>query len=142
VLTVHGDGEQTRDYTFVEDAVEATALVVAAPQAVGDVFNIGTGVETSVNTLAQEILALSGGASRIEHLDRRDIDNIRRRALSPEKIRVRLGWQPRVRLREGLKATAAAQRAATAHARTAGPAAAGAVGAASGAGIGRGRQTS
>ena len=141
VLTVHGDGEQTRDYTFVEDAVEATALVVSAPQAVGDVFNIGTGIETSVNTLAQEILALMGGPSRIEHLDRRDIDNIRRRALSPEKIRVRLGWQPRVRLREGLRATAAAQRTAPAHACATGPTAAGSVGVGSGAGIGRGRAT-
>ena len=138
VLTVHGDGEQTRDYTYVDDAVEGTALVLAAPQAVGDVFNIGTGVETSVNVLAQEIVALSGGVSRIEYLDRRDIDNIRRRALSPEKIRVRLGWQPRVRLREGLRATAAAQRAASAHAPAAAPQAQGPLASGSGAGIGRG----
>lgn len=145
VLTVHGDGEQTRDYTFVDDAVEGTALVVAAPQAVGDVFNIGTGVETSVNVLAQEIVTLIGGPSRIEHLDRRDIDNIRRRALSPEKIRVRLGWQPRVRLREGLRATAAAQRAASERAHIAAPTAPTAPGPlATGAvvGVGRGRPTS
>ena len=102
-LTVHGDGEQTRDYTYVADAVEGTVLAAVAPQALGDVFNIGTGVETSVNTLAQEIVALYGGRARVEHIDRRDIDDIRRRALSPEKIRVRLGWQPRVRLREGLR---------------------------------------
>jgi UDP-glucose 4-epimerase len=102
-LTVHGDGEQTRDYTYVDDAVEGTVMTAVAPQAIGDVFNIGTGVETSVNTLASEISALYGDRTRIEHVDRRDIDNIRRRALSPEKIRVRLGWQPRVRLREGLR---------------------------------------
>jgi UDP-glucose 4-epimerase len=108
-LTIHGDGEQTRDYTYVDDAVEGTLRAAAAPQAVGDVFNIGTGVETSVNTLAHEIRALSGGRARIEYIDRRDIDNIRRRALSPEKIRVRLGWQPQVRLREGLQRTAAAR---------------------------------
>jgi UDP-glucose 4-epimerase len=108
-LTVHGDGEQTRDYTFVDDAVEGTLRAAAAPQAMGDLFNIGTGVETSVNTLAQEICALMGGGAPIEYIDRRDIDNIRRRALSPEKIRVRLGWQPQVRLREGLQRTARAR---------------------------------
>jgi nucleoside-diphosphate-sugar epimerase len=111
-LTIHGDGEQTRDYTFVGDAIEATVLAAVSPKALGDVFNIGTGVETSVNALAQEIGTLAGGAVRIEYLDRRDIDNIRRRALNPEKIRVRLGWMPQVRLREGLRRTFAWQRAA------------------------------
>lgn len=104
-MTVHGDGEQTRDYTFVHDAVEATVLAGVSPKALGDVFNVGTGVETSVNTLAQEISRLFGGGLEVRHIDRRDIDNIRRRALSPEKIRVRLGWQPRIRLREGLRRT-------------------------------------
>lgn len=104
-LTVHGDGEQTRDYTYVRDAVEGTVLAAVSPKALGDVFNIGSGVETSVNTLAQEICALVGGDLPVEHLDRRDIDNIRRRALSPEKIRVRLGWLPQTRVREGLRRT-------------------------------------
>ncbi len=84
-LAVHGDGEQTRDYAYVNDAVEGTLRATAAPQALGDVFNIGTGVETSVNTLAHEIRALTGGRARIEYIDRRDIDNIRRRALSPKR---------------------------------------------------------
>lgn len=110
-LTVHGDGEQTRDYTYVLDAVQATVIAATSPKALGDVFNIGTGVETSVNTLAQEVKAIFGGASVIEHIDRRDIDNIRRRVLSPEKIRMRLGWTPQVRVREGLRRTAEYMRA-------------------------------
>jgi UDP-glucose 4-epimerase len=110
-MTIHGDGEQTRDYTYVDDAVEGTVMAAVAPQALGDVFNIGTGVETSVNVLAREIAALFGGAVPIEYLDRRDIDNIRRRSLSAEKIRVRLGWQPRVRLKDGLRRTVEARRA-------------------------------
>ena len=110
-LTVHGDGEQTRDYTYIDDVVEATALAAASPKALGDVFNIGTGVETSVNALAEEIARLAGADSDIEHVDRRDIDNIRRRALSPEKIRLRLGWQPQFRLREGLRRTIEHERA-------------------------------
>lgn len=105
-LTVHGDGEQTRDYTYVLDAVQATVLAATSPKALGDVFNIGTGVETSVNTLAQEIRGIFGDTVKVEHIDRRDIDNIRRRVLSPEKIRVRLGWTPQIRVREGLRRTA------------------------------------
>jgi UDP-glucose 4-epimerase len=105
-LTIHGDGEQTRDYTYVLDAVQATILAATSPKALGDVFNIGTGVETSVNTLAQEIREIFGDTVEVEHIDRRDIDNIRRRVLSPEKIRVRLGWTPQVRVREGLRRTA------------------------------------
>jgi UDP-glucose 4-epimerase len=108
-LTVHGDGEQTRDYTYVNDAIEATVLAAASPKALGDLFNIGTGVETSVNTLATEIKSLFGNAPEVLYIDRRDIDNIRRRSLSPEKIRVRLGWTPQVSLREGLRQTVAAR---------------------------------
>ena len=104
-LTLHGDGEQTRDYTYVGDAIEATVLAAASPKALGDLFNIGTGVETSVNTLASEINALFGNVSAIHHIDRRDIDNIRRRSLNPEKMRVRLGWVPQVSLRDGLRLT-------------------------------------
>lgn len=120
-LTIHGDGEQTRDYTFVDDAVEATVLAGVSPKALGDVFNIGTGVETSVNRLAEELDRLFGGALAIEHLDRRDIDNIRRRALSPEKIRVRLGWLPEVRVAEGLRRTVESARGARAGIRAAAP---------------------
>lgn len=109
-LTIHGDGEQTRDYTYVQDTVEATVLAAVSPKAIGDVFNVGTGVEVSVNTLAREIATLFDGRPNIEYVDRRDIDNIRRRALSPEKIRVRLGWEPQVRMREGLRRTVDAIR--------------------------------
>lgn len=101
-LTIHGDGEQTRDYTYVDDAIAATILAAASPRAIGDVFNIGTGVETSVNSLAAHVNTMAGGVLTIDHLDRRDIDNIRRRVLSPEKIRTTLGWQPQVLLRDGL----------------------------------------
>jgi len=110
-ITIHGDGEQTRDYTFVGDAVEATVLAAVSPKALGDVFNIGTGIETSVNALAQQIRFLAGTELPFEHLARRDIDNVRRRAVNPEKIRVRLGWVPSVRLGDGLRETLAWVRA-------------------------------
>lgn len=111
-LTIHGDGEQTRDYTYVDDAVEATIMAAVMPQALGDVFNVGTGIETSVNRLAREINALFGDKLEIVYVEKRGIDNIRRRALNPEKIRVRLGWAPTTLLAEGLRRTLEHRRGA------------------------------
>jgi nucleoside-diphosphate-sugar epimerase len=104
-MSIHGDGLQTRDFTFVEDAVEATLLASLRPRAVGEVFNVATGVETSITSMAKTILEVSGRSARIEHLDRRDIDNIRRRVVSIEKIRQALHWVPRFTLTEGLTRT-------------------------------------
>lgn len=104
-LLIHGDGEQTRDFTFVDDAVEATLLAALEPAAVGDVFNVGTGVEYSINTLARLILQVTGSSAGIRHVERRDIDNIPRRAVHIEKARQRLRWTPRVGLPEGLRRT-------------------------------------
>ena len=105
-LQVHGDGEQTRDFTYVDDAVDATLLAGIAPRAEGEVFNVGTGIETSVNELARRIGAAVGRDVEIEHIDRRDIDNIRRRVVNIEKARRMLRWSPQVGLDRGLELTA------------------------------------
>jgi UDP-glucose 4-epimerase len=105
-LNVHGDGQQTRDYTYIDDAVDATMLAAIQPRAEGEVFNVGTGIETSVNDLAAEIGAAVGRGVTIEHIDRRDIDNIRRRVVNIEKARRMLRWSPQVTLRDGLVRTA------------------------------------
>lgn len=104
-LLIHGDGEQTRDFTFVDDAVEATLLAAMEPAAIGDVFNVGTGIEYSINTVARLILEATGSSSELRHVQRRDIDNIPRRAVHIEKARRRLRWAPRVKLAEGLRRT-------------------------------------
>jgi len=105
-VSVHGDGEQTRDYTYVDDAVEATMLAAIHPRAEGEVFNVGTGIETSVNALALEIGVALGKPVDVRHIDRRDIDNIRRRVVNIEKARRMLRWTPQVTLDRGLSATA------------------------------------
>jgi UDP-glucose 4-epimerase len=105
-LQVHGDGEQTRDFTYVDDAVDATLMAAIAPRAEGEVFNVGTGIETSVNQLAWSVGQAVGRPISIEHIDRRDIDNIRRRVVSIEKARRMLRWTPQVTLAEGLRMTA------------------------------------
>jgi UDP-glucose 4-epimerase len=105
-LQIHGDGEQTRDYTFIDDAVDATLLAGMQPRAEGEVFNVGTGIETSVNDLAKLIGEAVHRQIEVEHIDRRDIDNIRRRVVNIEKARRMLRWTPRVTLADGLRQTA------------------------------------
>jgi UDP-glucose 4-epimerase len=105
-LSVHGDGEQTRDYTYVDDAVEATLLAAIRPRAEGEVFNVGTGIETSVNELGLSIGRALGVDVELRHIDRRDIDNIRRRVVNIEKARRMLRWTPQVTLETGLGRTA------------------------------------
>ena len=85
--SIHGDGEQTRDYTYVDDAVEATLPACISPKAIGAVYNVGTGRETSVNQLTYVIAGIAGADLEPAHVDRRDIDNIRRRVVSIERIR-------------------------------------------------------
>jgi UDP-glucose 4-epimerase len=102
---IHGDGEQTRDYTFVEDAVAATLAVAVSPRAIGQAYNVGTGRETSVNRLAALVAEITGSNATPTHVDRRDIDNIRRRVVNIEKIRRELRWIPSNTIEQGLKKT-------------------------------------
>lgn len=104
-IKIHGDGEQTRDYTFVDDAVEATIQAAINPRAIGQIYNIGTGVETSVKRLAEVINAITGSSSKIEYIDKRDIDNIRKRYMNIDKIRHELKFSPLTRLEDGLEKT-------------------------------------
>jgi len=104
-LTIHGDGGQTRDFTYIDDAVDATLLAAVQPRAEGDVFNVGTGIETSVNALTDAIGQAMGRDLIVERIDRRDIDNIRRRVVSIEKARRMLRWSPQVTLEDGLRRT-------------------------------------
>ena len=102
---IHGDGEQTRDYTYVDDAEEATLLATVSPRADGQVYNVGTGRETSVNQLVDAIIRITGKDVTPVHTPRRDIDNIRRRVLGIEKARRELRWAPEVTLESGLRKT-------------------------------------
>lgn len=102
---IHGDGEQTRDFTYVDDAVEATLLAACTPRAEGQVYNVGAGRETSINELARMVIEVTGADVEPVHVDRRDIDNIRRRVLNIEKSRRELRWIPSFTIQEGLRRT-------------------------------------
>lgn len=107
---IHGDGNQTRDFTFIDDAVEATLLAATSDRALGEVFNVGTGAETRVNELAALLARITGCDEPPVHKNRRDVDNIRRRVVNIEKTRRALRWIPETTLEQGLQLTVAWQR--------------------------------
>lgn len=114
-LTVHGDGEQRRCFTYVSDAVEATLRAGNLPEAVGQVFNVGGTEERSVNDLAREILRLTGSSSKIEYVSYEQaygphFADPRRRVPDTSKAARLLGWQPVIGLTEGLAQTIAERR--------------------------------
>ena len=104
-IYIHGDGEQTRDFTFVDDIVEGTLMCTLSPRAEGCIFNLASGVETKVGELAAKIMGLYGKNVKIKNIDKRDIDNIRRRCLNIESMRKRLKWEPSHSLDRGLAVT-------------------------------------
>lgn len=103
-LQIFGDGQQTRDYTFITDAVNATIVAATHSSAIGEVFNVGTGIETSVNQIAH-LLQEKYPEIKIEYIPPRDIDNIRRRYMDINLIQTKLGWEPVVSFDIGLEKT-------------------------------------
>ena len=103
-LAVYGDGTQRRDLTYVDDAVLAFLLAGARKEAVGRIFNVGGDIATLLG-LAKLLVEVSGvGSYRLVPFpqERRAID-IGDYVGDFTRIRERLRWAPRVRLREGLE---------------------------------------
>ena len=111
-LLVFGDGTQQRDFTYVDDAVEAFLLAGASAESDGEVFNVGGEPPMSLGELAELLVELAGAGSwRLVPFpaERRTID-IGDYFADDAKIRSRLGWEPRVGLREGLERSLAYYR--------------------------------
>lgn len=103
-LTVFGDGEQTRDFVFVGDVVMANLLAAAHPAAEGEIFNIATGLATSINQVTRIIKEVSGRESQIEYAPPR-AGEVRHSRATIDKARELLGFSPQVKLKEGLQLT-------------------------------------
>jgi UDP-glucose 4-epimerase len=99
--TIFGDGEQTRDFVYVDDVVEA--FVRATEAGSGALVNIGTGVETSVNRLYESMAGAAGSAAPAIHADARP-GELARSSLDPSLAGELLGWQPTTALDDGVAA--------------------------------------
>ncbi len=114
-IEVHGDGLQTRDFVFVDDLADAVRAALDAPEDVvaGELFQAGTGVETTVNELADAIQAAVGHRIEVRHLPARAGD-VRRNVSRVDKAAERLGYRAAVPLADGIGRTTAWFRAALA----------------------------
>lgn len=99
-IKVFGDGEQTRCFTHVGDAVRATVELMNTPEAEGGLFNIGNGEEISMNALAERVRELAGSSSPIDHVSYDEAygpgyEDMRRRTPDITKLSATIGYTPR-----------------------------------------------
>jgi len=99
-ITVHGDGEQTRDFVHIDDVVRANRLA-ATTDTVGTAYNVGTGDTVTIRKLAEKIRASVGGEPEIVHTEAREAD-IRHSQADISRAREQLGYEPTVDLDRGL----------------------------------------
>jgi nucleoside-diphosphate-sugar epimerase len=102
VFDVYGDGEQTREFTYVADAVEGT-IRAAERGAPGDLYNLGGGSSVTVNHVLDLLTEVSGRSIARRHVEAHPGDH-RRAGASITRARIQLGWEPRTALRDGLAA--------------------------------------
>lgn len=99
---INGEGKQTRDYVFVEDVVKANVLTHTSEGS--DIFNVGTGIETSVNELFSKLNSIAGSKATEKHGPAPKGEQMRS-VITSEKLYTRFGWKPSVKIDEGLEKT-------------------------------------
>jgi UDP-glucose 4-epimerase len=104
-ITVFGDGNQSRSFTYVGDVVGALVKLAQEPQAVGQVFNIGNGYEISIRDLAERVKQLTGSRSPIvcipyDQAYEAGFEDMPRRVPDTSRLRALIGYEPKVQLDE------------------------------------------
>ena len=115
-LTVHGDGSQTRCFTYVDDTVEGTLRAALDLRGEGKIFNVGNDHETSIIDLATTIIAMTGSSSTVQHVSYeqrfgRGFEDTKRRIPDVQRARTVLDFNAGVSLQDGLQRTLAWWRA-------------------------------
>jgi UDP-glucose 4-epimerase len=98
-LHIHGDGHQTRCFSFVEDIVKAAVKVATSPHTLGEIYNVGSDEEISIAELAERVVELAGSSSPIVHVPYEEaygegFEDMRRRVPDLSKIRQAIGYKP------------------------------------------------
>lgn len=107
-LTIHGDGEQTRDFIYVGDLCEAILVAIDNDKAKGEIFQIATGVETSIKDLAAHVLAtcdMTGSAPGLTRFAASRAGDVKHNYSNITKAREVLDWEPRTSLERGIEQT-------------------------------------
>ena len=100
-IPVYGDGQQTRDFTFISDAVAANLAAATVPEAVGEIFNIGGGSRVVLTEVLDTMEEIVGKPIKRNHIEKA-MGDARHTAADVSKARRILGYQPQVSLKEGL----------------------------------------
>ena len=108
-LSVYGDGEQSRAFCDVRDVTRALVALEAHPEAVGRVFNIGSGREITINELAKMVLRVCGSSAAIKHRPYEEVyppgfEDMQRRLPSTDRIGELVGWEPEIALEDTIAA--------------------------------------
>ena len=103
-LIITGTGNETRDFTYVEDCVKGI-LLAATKSGNNQIFNLGTGKETKIKKIASIILNVTNSKSRIVYCPMRNFDHIKNRKMDISKASKILGYKPSTTIEEGIKKT-------------------------------------
>ena len=106
-LTITGTGEETRDFTYVDDTVDGIKAVLFNDTKPGEVFNIATGYQTSINEIANLINQFTGNNAGVVYKPRRSWDHVGNRRGSVDKIKNELGFMPKTSVETGIQHTCA-----------------------------------
>lgn len=99
---IFGDGEQSMDFVFIGDVAKANLLSMQS-EVTDEVFNVGTGVQTTLNQLCAALLKLTGSSLKPEHRPARAVANVSRRRAAIEKAEQMLGFRAGTSLEQGLQ---------------------------------------
>ncbi len=118
-IRIDGDGEQSRDFVFIDDVVRAWIACLDEPRSVGKILNLGSGTPTTINTLCDAVLDQFGHSRSTYSVTtwEQQQGDVRASAADITAIREILDWAPKVDLGEGLRQTVEWARRSAAHAR-------------------------
>jgi UDP-glucose 4-epimerase len=111
-LTIFGDGEQSRDFSYIANVVDANLLASEAEGVAGKVFNVATGHRVTLNALVDELRTLTGGEIEVHHAPARRGD-VRHSLADLSRSSAELGYEPAIDFSEGLRLTFEAYIAST-----------------------------
>ena len=104
-LIIYGTGKETRDFTYVDDCVNGILLAAKSSKSNYEVFNLGTGKETTIREIASLILSITNSKSKITFRPMRQFDHIKRRSMDISKAKKLLQYEPTINIKRGLENT-------------------------------------
>ena len=115
-VSIYGSGRQSRCFCYVGDVVDAAIALMSCEQAAGDVYNIGSAEEITIEALADKIIEITGSQSKKEFVPYetaygRPMEDMMRRVPNLERIKKAVGWEPKTSLTETLKVIIESEKA-------------------------------